>query len=82
VALIKNYAIETKQRDFAASFRSDLAASFRWVGRLGFHEGVANPFSVAVPNSAIRKDRKATVAAIPTTVQATFGASSAVSTRG
>jgi ribulose-5-phosphate 4-epimerase/fuculose-1-phosphate aldolase len=46
--MINDYAIETKQRDFGASLRRYLAASFRWAARLGFHEGVANHFSVAV----------------------------------
>jgi len=31
--------------------RIDLAASFRWVERFNFHEGVANHFSLAVNDS-------------------------------
>ena len=28
--------------------RVDLAAAFRWTARLGFHEGVANHFSLSI----------------------------------
>ena len=34
--------------------RIDLAASFRWAARLGFHEGTCNHFSLAVPGSTDR----------------------------
>jgi ribulose-5-phosphate 4-epimerase/fuculose-1-phosphate aldolase len=34
--------------------RVDLAAAFRWTARLGWHEGVANHFSVAVSNDGRR----------------------------
>lgn len=34
--------------------RSDLAASFRWVARLGMHESVANHFSLAVSEAGDR----------------------------
>ncbi len=34
--------------------RVDLAASFRWTARLGFHEAVANHFSLAINDSGTR----------------------------
>ena len=30
---------------------NDLAAVFRWIAKLNMHEGIANHFSVCVPNS-------------------------------
>lgn len=42
-----------------AGLRVDLAAALRWAARLGFHEGVDNHFSVAVPDATgrVRGDR-------------------------
>lgn len=45
--------------DRVAALRVDLAAALRWAARLGFHEGVDNHFSVAVPDETgrVRGDR-------------------------
>ena len=37
-----------RQADIEAQGRIDLAAAFRWAARLGFHESVANHFSLAL----------------------------------
>ena len=35
----------------ASEILNDLAAAFRWTAKLNMHEGVANHFSVCMPNS-------------------------------
>ena len=34
-----------------SELQKDLAAAFRWTARLNMHEGIANHFSVCIPNS-------------------------------
>ncbi|NVK40317.1 MAG: aldolase [Oceanospirillaceae bacterium] len=41
-------------RDHEKQWRIDLAAAFRWAARLGFHEAVANHFSLAVSEDGSR----------------------------
>ena len=34
-----------------SELQKDLAAAFRWTAKLNMHEGIANHFSVCLPNS-------------------------------